>query len=174
MKQVLAIGIGCVVLAITGDYALREYYNNKKPIEIVCSDEPYPYLFADNTDIQTGKDSFRLWIGSAGGISCDVSIWISPAEVNRDASNPLYWSLRKYKAGKRLLYKEPVMLGQDIDPGDYIVEMSTRAGTVIEHLEIKNISASTTPIIIQEIKLERNGKELVLPSDAMLLSSPIH
>ena len=97
--------------------------------------EAYPYVIADKADLADGKDRIRLWLGAHGGEVYDLSIWISPAAANRDAHDPLYWSIGK-KWGSRLVYENPVLIDADLEPGDYFIEMSAKNGTVVERLTI--------------------------------------
>jgi hypothetical protein len=131
-KYLIGIVICIGILALIGvDWQFRAYYSKR-----VC--DGYPYMYADKGDLAEGKGAFRIWLASKGGISCDVSIWLSPAEAKRDANNPLYWSMPKYRIGKTFIYEGSVLIDNDIMNGEYIVELSTGNGTYIEYWEILN------------------------------------
>ena len=162
--------LSIVVLGFVGlgawDWYLRAHHYAQEAADLMNGGDAYPYIYADPSDLKEGKESARVWIGSAGGPSYYVSIWISPAEANRDANNPLYWSLSKYKSGKPLVYKGAVQLGYEITPGDYFVEISARNGTVVERLNIwdGHVHTPTDGVYHQTISLLRDGKELPVPS----------
>src|ERR1700733_5509655 len=95
---------------LTVDYFIREHIAAKR----TCSDKAYPYIYADKNDVAEVKGAFRLWLGSANGMSCDVSIWISPAEANRDPQNQFYWSLPQYRMPSSSFNKGSYILNRDI------------------------------------------------------------
>ena len=163
MRIVLALAF-CVMAIGISDYFIREYVAAKR----TCSDKAYPYIFADKDDVKEAKGSLRLWVGSANGMSCDISIWISPAEANRDANNPLYWSLPQYKFGYKYLYEGSIKLGKDIGYGNYIVEMATSNGTVVEEFRISKEEinkGSGIEIATQGTLFKKNNQILPLPEE---------
>ena len=162
--RILFILVSCSIIFSISDYFIRQ-----NAIKSACSDESYPYIYADKSDLAEGKATFNLWLGSNKGNSCDVSIWISPAEANRDASNPLYWSLPQFKLGQQFLYEGSIKLNnKDIRPGNYIVELANRNGTVIENLDIEEslelngLHSQQIKHNYQSIKLMKNNAKLPL------------
>lgn len=150
MKKIYMLVGVCFVALMGTDWYLRTHVGKR-----TC--DGYPYIFADKGDLKEGKSTFRLWLGSNGGMTCDLSVWFSPAEVNRDSNNPAYWSMPQYKIGRPYIHEGSTLLSKDIEPGSYIVEMATANGTVVEHFNVMEK--------IQSIKLEKDNKTLPLPSE---------
>ncbi len=74
--------------------------------------------------------------------------------IHRDPNNKDYWTLSSHKAGFSLVYKGGVLMGQTLpSPGRYIVEVSARNGTTVEHLVLAKGWQSWT--------VERDGKVLL-------------
>ena len=154
----LALGILAVTAVMLVGFGFIEWFRSADAnvADLTNGGDAYPYVYADVSDLRGGKDMYRLWVGSAGGPSYYVSIWVSPAEANRDANDPNYWSLSRLKTGKQLIYKGSTLLGSEIEPGDYWVELSARNGTVIERLTIAGGK--------QTIVLTRDGMGLTVPA----------
>ena len=95
----------------------------------------FVYVRGDDGDIAANASEIRLWI-EATGVMSGVSVFISPAEANRDYNNPVYWSLANLRYGRNTVYKGGVLMGGSIQPGDYIVEIAARNGSLVERLQI--------------------------------------
>lgn len=111
----------------------------------------FPYVKADVHD----GDKVKLWIGSAGGPTYNVSVFISPFEAGRDPNNPLYWSLSDNKQGYALVYEGAVLMGIALPAGKYYIEIAARNGTVVEVLTIAPG--------VRTIELVRGGEKLTVP-----------
>lgn len=150
MKQLAGLIIICFIALMGTDWYLRTHVGKR-----TC--DGYPYIFADKDDLKEGKSTFRLWLGSNGGMTCDLSVWFSPTEANRDSNNSAYWSMPQYKIGRPYIHEGSTLLNKDIEVGNYIVEMATANGTVIEHFQIENG--------MQRVDLKKDNKPLPLPSE---------
>src|ERR1700733_1270215 len=151
---------------LTVDYFIREHIAAKR----TCSDKAYPYIYADKNDVAEVKGAFRLWLGSANGMSCDVSIWISPAEANRDPQNQFYWSLPQYRIGRQYIHEGSYILNRDIGIGNYIVEMATSNGTIIESFQIVELDRDGIKTVEQIGSFTKNNKLLPTPSELQSIS----
>jgi len=119
--------------------------------------DSFSYLEADTEAPLSARTTASLLITTHGHYPVlAVRYWISELAANGDRNDQRYWSVG-IGGRQDYLLAGSNLIGNQIVPGEYRVEIDAKNGTVIEDLKISICNGR----VDQSITVKRNGKTLI-------------